>query len=110
MTDSRHLSAEDVTRYLLRTLTAEDLLIADDHIHDCEDCRRRLAAAVEWSRKLSDLSEQTNGDDHLTHEQLTDFVEGRLSGPQRAAATRHIRECGVCRAEVEERRGTTQPE
>jgi hypothetical protein len=100
MTKSRHLDPQELARYYLRRLPADDLLEADAHVHDCADCRGRLARVVDWSRCLGELSGETEPLEHLSYEQLARYVENRLSQAQRAHVDRHVEVCDMCLAEL----------
>jgi hypothetical protein len=100
MTNTRHLGAQELARYYLRRLPADDLLEADAHVHDCTDCRGKLARVVDWSRCLGELSSQAAPLEHLSYEQLAGCVERRLSEAQRAQVDRHTEVCDMCLAEL----------
>jgi anti-sigma factor RsiW len=99
-----HPSPHDLTRYLLRTLSPGDLLTVDDHIQGCGHCQRRLSAALEWSRRLEELSRQDARGKHLSYEQLASYMAGRVNASERPAVTGHLEACAICRAELEDLR------
>jgi hypothetical protein len=100
MTKSRHLDPQELSRYFLRRLSADELLEADAHVHDCPDCRGLLARVVDWSRCLGELSAETDTLEHLSYEQIARYVENRLSEAQRAHVDRHVGVCDMCLAEL----------
>ena len=100
MTKSRHLDPQELSRYFLRRLPADELLEADAHVHDCPDCRGLLARVVDWSRCLGELSAETDTLEHLSYEQIARYVENRLSEAQRAHVDRHVGVCDMCLAEL----------
>lgn len=100
MTKSCHLEPQELARYYLRRLSAEELLQAAVHLHDCADCQGRLARVVDWSHSLGELSSDVGPLAHLSYERIARYVENRLSEAQRAQIDRHVEVCDMCRAEL----------
>jgi hypothetical protein len=100
MTNIPHLEAQELARYYLRRLSAEELLDAGAHVQNCADCRGKLARVADWSRGLGELSSQTEPLEHLSYEQLARYVEKRLNAVQRAHVDRHVEACEMCLAEL----------
>jgi hypothetical protein len=100
MMKSAHLEPQLLAGYYLRQLPAEDLLDADAHVHECEDCRSKLSRVVNWSCCLGELSSEIEPMEHLSYEQLARYVENRMSEAQRAEVDRHVEVCDMCLAEL----------
>jgi hypothetical protein len=96
-----HLSNEQMSGYARRTLDAEGLLVADDHLSGCDDCRNRLIDV----EGLRETIESLRGDlhaalgaptGHLPYDQIEARAEGRLRGAAREIAETHIEHCAAC--------------
>src|SRR5262245_49395304 len=101
-----HFSLQLIERYRRRALSPAELLDADDHLVECEMCRRRLgdeprerAAAISLRAELSS-TELT----HLDYERLAAYVEGELDPIDREIADSHLKLCAQCDAELNELR------
>jgi hypothetical protein len=44
---SRHLTQDEIERYVSRKAPVDDILAAAEHLDDCFDCRDRAAALVD---------------------------------------------------------------
>jgi hypothetical protein len=96
-----HLSNEQMSGYARRTLDAEALLLADDHLSTCDECRNRLIdveglkETVESLRRdLRTALDAPTG--HLPYDQIEARAEGRLRGAAREVAETHIEHCAAC--------------
>jgi hypothetical protein len=96
-----HLSNDQMSGYARRTLDAEALLLADDHLSTCDECRNRLIdveglkETVESLRRdLRTALDAPTG--HLPYDQIEARAEGRLRGAAREVAETHIEHCAAC--------------
>lgn len=85
---SSHLTDNQVEAFGRRTLAAMELLRVDEHLAECDSCRRRLAQ--------SELIQ------HLNFDQTADFVDGRLTGEALQLADAHLATCNLCRETVDD--------
>lgn len=107
MSATEHLTGEAIELYRTRRSSTEGTLAAQRHVAACEDCRARLAAAVEADAALSGFRAQlARGDDdfgadsHLPYEQLALYVDGRLGEVEREIADSHLSFCEDCAADL----------
>jgi hypothetical protein len=101
-----HLTDQQIADYWKCDQTPGELLAIDDHILSCEDCRRRLDAGNAeddpWANLARPPFADPSGNDHLNYGELTNWVDGRSSGEDRARAEVHLRACESCREEVQD--------
>ncbi len=98
MKKAEHLSEDQFHRYRHRTLAPGELLEVDRHIAQCETCLARLWRESDAIPPLQGLRNQLS--EHLNYEQIVACAEGAAAGP----CERHLAECELCRAEVDELR------
>jgi hypothetical protein len=96
-----HLSNDQMSGYARRTLDAEALLMADDHLSTCDECRNRLIdveglkdTVESLRRDLRTALDAPTG--HLPYDQIEARAEGRLRGAAREVAETHIEHCSAC--------------
>ncbi len=110
MTD--HLSDEIVKGYRAKSLPVSELLAVDDHLAECEACRRRAgadAAGSAWAQIEAQLRAGPVLDvRHLSYGQISSYVDETLPADQRAAARLHLAECDACTREVKDLQGFAQ--
>lgn len=90
-----HPAELDLNGYRERTLTPEALLHVTGHLAECEDCRSKLrsgSALAELRRSL---------EEHLSSEQLQEFVDGQLDAEERAGVEQHLARCADCHSDVQ---------
>lgn len=97
-----HLSTEEITSYLARTLTKDDFIRAGRHVHSCEICYQAfLGKLQERFPIVIDLDELAGMRDwHLEGEELAGYVEGRLDELDFECASLHLQECSPCMEKV----------
>jgi predicted anti-sigma-YlaC factor YlaD len=101
-----HLSEQLIDGYRRRALPPMDLLEADDHLAECENCRRRLdkePCAQEFTRSLR-LELESTGPAHLAYERLEAYVDGALDPVDREIVEGHLMSCAGCSSELEDLR------
>lgn len=106
---SEHLSSRNIERYLLRALTPEELLRADDHLASCADCRARAAEGAQAGQTFASLygrlQEAARGEDaHLAYEQIAALVDGGLGADERGGVEHHLASCPACAAAADDLR------
>jgi predicted anti-sigma-YlaC factor YlaD len=96
-----HLSEDQMRRYRDRTLTIEERQAAGLHLGGCGACRRALLSRmgpVALPEEAASLPEPL----HLSYEQITAYVDGKLAPTDKDRAENHLFICGSCRREVED--------
>lgn len=99
---SEHLTEGDLERYGQRSAPASMLLLWDDHLAGCEECRERIvpkAALARWAAGLANAAEDTE-QNHLSYEQLAARAEGRVADSERFAVESHLQRCPACSEEL----------
>jgi hypothetical protein len=96
-----HLSNEQMSGYARRTLDAEALLLADDHLSCCDECRNRLIDVEGLKETVDSLRQDLRTaldapTGHLPYDQIEARAEGRLRGAAREVAETHIEHCAAC--------------
>jgi hypothetical protein len=101
-----HLTDAELRAFASGILTSEDLLRADDHLSECEQCRTLAARSNDAAGRISDLRAQLNdpATPHLSDDDLLLFVKHQLPDATREAATHHLNVCSTCAAQVGELR------
>lgn len=97
-----HLSEQQLNGYRTRSLPAEELLAADDHLFSCRSCRSRLDAGIRArpdGYALIDLAGD-GGQHQLPYEKIEDYVDGGLNAAERAEVESHVETCIECRDRV----------
>ena len=98
-----HLSDKELELYRERRGAPAELVAADDHLSTCSDCFARLG---DDRRELLSLMvggltlQGETAREHLTFEQMSDYVDGRLERIDEAALEGHVRDCKLCENEV----------
>lgn len=96
-----HVSAEQLERYLGRTLAPAEILVLHHHLDTCPDCREALAdaASARGSSSASPLLSESV-DPHLLEAEMVAFVADRMPQARRAKASAHLKACEDCRDSV----------
>jgi anti-sigma factor RsiW len=98
-----HLSEEQVVLYRSRSLAAADLLTVSHHLAECEACRDRIATPIELYTEMEGFRAVLDVEafnPHLTYDEITEYVDGRLAGEDAAEIEKHVRNCASCAAEL----------
>lgn len=94
-----HPTPEDLRSYRRRTLPPRELLAVDDHIAGCEECRRAIASDVTAGVAAQRAWDAVRGE-HVSYEQLEQYVQRRLPADEHAAVAAHAERCPQCRGEL----------
>jgi len=102
-----HLSLDQLGKLREGALAASELLDADDHLSECEECRARLATlpmvGPAWAEMIGGLRAAAEAaEPHLSYERLQAYVDGKSTDADRALLEAHLSECEVCRADAED--------
>ena len=98
MSEARHLTDDQFARFQKRTLEADELMAVDRHLALCDSCRERLWGETGAAERAAALRAVLS--EHLNYDQVVAGAEGRAN----EAVERHLLECPMCRAEVEDLR------
>ncbi len=105
----QHLSLDQLSKLREGALSGDELLAADDHLAECQECRAQLAAepaaSLCWSELVAGMrASAAAADQHVPYALLQAYVEGNGAEIDRARVESHLRECDSCRAEEAELR------
>jgi hypothetical protein len=101
---SDHLTNTQIEDYGRCLLPAREALSASDHLASCEMCRQRLESSANDDEEYLSLRAELLGEAealtspiaHLTVEELTEFVDGTLSGEELQVVEDHLTCCEEC--------------
>lgn len=94
-----HPTELELTGYRERTLAPEALLQVTGHIAGCEDCRLKLRSAMRSGVALAELRQTI--EDHLSAQQIQQFVDGELAVVERPGVAEHLAWCAECHSDVQ---------
>jgi hypothetical protein len=102
---SKHFSKEQAENYLRRSMTAAELLAADDHLAQCPSCREHVLSAKGPAQVVGKLradfrAEGRQKPNHLDYEQLEAYVDDRMDDVEREIADNHLYVCARCKEEL----------
>jgi len=102
-----HLSETEIQNYQLKKITPDQLLELDDHIQSCELCRNRVHQkqddiSYKWLR--SELRTTGENSDHLSYDQLENYIDRRLDSVDLENVQSHLNICNECTTDVNELR------
>lgn len=98
---SEHLLTTEIQNYLSRAMEPTELLKADDHLAECDLCHRQLGDA-ELSENTADFLEISAEDsEHLSYEQLANYVDEKSDNIEREIADVHLQACVDCAADLQ---------
>lgn len=101
-----HLSEENIKRYLSKTLPPNELLTADDHLAECQSCRKESGNLSSNQQnieflKIEVLKKEVAGN-HLTYEQINSYVDNEIDDIAREIVETHKIVCTECATELRE--------
>ncbi|MFA0782015.1 zf-HC2 domain-containing protein [Fervidibacter sacchari] len=94
-----HITQEQWERYKTMDLDTEELVRIDEHLAKCGECRKRLLSEDQLERAIDRLHRQISAalpTDCITYDLLADYIDGRLSGEEKARVEEHLRVCAYC--------------
>jgi hypothetical protein len=98
---SNHVTDLEIERYREHRLPAGDLMVFSDHIAECDDCRRRLATAVDVRRlQGAAIREWEDEADHVPETDVQAYVDRTLVPSRQLEVARHLEVCAACAAEI----------
>ncbi len=106
---SDHLSTQLLERYREHRLEPAELIALDGHLATCAACRARVREMKPRRGALLSLQASLQAanqaaPDHLPHEQLMAYAEGRLDEVDRELAESHLEFCPHCAAQAQDLR------
>lgn len=101
-----HINPKTAQRYRERNLTAEELLVVDDHVAGCRFCRHTLLGPRHPDDAVRHVVEGLEDGDsaHLDHDTVASYVDGVATPGERASIEAHIAFCTPCRNDVDDLR------
>jgi hypothetical protein len=92
-----HINEQQLKGYRDRTLSFSEQVEVDAHLGGCPPCRNALAALADSAPMMSVVSgiDQSRFQ-HLSYEQMDDWVEDRLDTADRELVMAHIGACAPC--------------
>lgn len=95
---TQHLSEQDIKKYVERKLGADELLIFDTHMSECDPCLTKISDRTSVRVSVAAiLADDAGGrDEHLTYEQLERYVDGGVDAVDKEIADVHMRVCDTC--------------
>ncbi len=99
-----HLSSYQLNRYRHARLEPAELLSLDDHLAQCEICRRQLCGARNLPAALSSLHRHLQAvtpECHLSLTQCAAFINNDLNGVERELVVSHLDDCSACTAQLQ---------
>ena len=105
---TEHLSPDEIEQYRSGATTSPARLLAlDDHLARCAACRARAADMANAPELLSSLQSGLTAtgaemSEHLTPEQLADYVDDSLTELDKEIAENHLAVCRSCEREAHE--------
>ena len=97
---SGHVTAEQIGQYRAKSLPPGELPAVDRHLAHCEECRSRLADDAEVSKLLNGLAAIAKAPEHLSYDQMADYVDQKSADPDREIVESHAEICARCEAEL----------
>ena len=95
-----HLTRQEREAYLAGALAPLELLAVDAHVQACDECMTTMAAERNEPPMVS-VNELTDvEDEHLSFEQMSGHVDGRLDAVDSSIVELHLEDCAGCRREV----------
>lgn len=101
-----HLTDLELDLYRERGLPPERLLGANSHLLSCEECYRRYGAEDKVEAAFAILRDLQSASDfeseHLTFEQLADYVDDKMDEKSSADIHLHLQACDECETRLQE--------
>lgn len=102
---SQHLLQQDIESYLKRTMSPDELLIADDHLVECDLCFRKITvskSAPSATVSLQNTFLQNVEDDHLTYQQMASYIDDVTDDIEKEIVEVHKKVCCDCALQLDE--------
>ena len=95
-----HLSDIEITLYCDEELNNEEMLKVNAHMQSCESCKRLVVENQNFTGMLhmaleNDLSTEIK-EDCLSDMDISYYLEGNVSSPERIIIEGHLSKCGYC--------------
>jgi anti-sigma factor RsiW len=96
----KHVTAEQIAQYRSKSMPPGDLLAFDRHLAQCAGCRTQLANTQGVTTLLSGLEAAAHAPQHLSYDQLADYVDAKSGDVDREIVESHVELCQRCAAEL----------
>ena len=99
---SEHLTNEKIKLYISRQMKSAELLMADDHLAECNLCFKQINDSRHASKAVNFdfLQSSPEESEHLSYEQLENYVDEKSDEIEREITDVHLQVCTDCRAEM----------
>jgi anti-sigma factor RsiW len=94
-----HLSDEQIRGYRERSLAAAELLDVSEHVGACEACRARIDSPGKLEANVRNLRlvlHAAAGPTHLSYEEITTYVDGKMGADDKGVLEAHAANCQHC--------------
>jgi predicted anti-sigma-YlaC factor YlaD len=94
-----HLTPEQWQRYRTGRLQAGELAQIDAHLAQCPECRAKLLSDAQRHQAVKRLQVQLfsrRPSECLSHDQIADYLHGRLGRDERQRVEGHLQTCPLC--------------
>jgi hypothetical protein len=103
---THHLTDSELDLYRKRGMAPERLLGANSHLLSCDECYERYGAEDKVEAAFAILRDLQSGNDseseHLSFEQLADYVDDKVDEKSSADICLHLRACAECETRRQE--------
>lgn len=99
-----HLSSYQLNRYRHARLEPAELLSLDDHLEQCEICRRQLCGPRNLPAARSSLQlhlQAVTAENHLFLTQCRALINNELNGVERELIVGHLDDCSACTIQLQ---------
>ena len=95
---SEHLSPAQIENYHEQKLAPTELLVVDDHLAECVECRGLVESALNHGAAAlyAELAAEAAVGQHLSFDQSAAYVDGLLTGEERRMVEDHLASCAQC--------------
>ncbi len=99
----KHLLIEDINKYLNGQMKPTELLKADDHLAVCDECFQQIAdlGVARKAAEFDFLRSSPEESEHLSYEQLKDYVNENPDDIEREMTDVHLQVCLDCRRDLD---------
>jgi hypothetical protein len=95
-----HPTPEQIDRYRTRVAPADELIAVDQHLAECDRCHATLARVATRQAGLPVLQTDSGESEHLTYEEMEQWLDGRADDVERELIEGHRDICDLCRNEL----------
>jgi anti-sigma factor RsiW len=97
---SKHVTAEQIAQYKNKLTPPGELLAFDRHVSQCGECRSQLTSLASVRTLLSGLEAAARAPEHLSYDEMADYVDGKCDDADREVIESHVELCERCAIEL----------